>query len=530
MIIDEYNPWQFPEDPFDYRELVGNATGIGEIPVEKLGKKIAVIGAGCAGLCAAYELMKIGLKPEVYESARYPDGSPRIGGRIYTYRFPGDPNAFAELGGMRFPPTSRTLTYYMDRFDIDYSLPFPDPLLVPTTLFMDGARYFIPVGGELPSDIRKASDAWLDLITPMVKEMASVWDDPELREQQWGQFVDRYIHKSFFDVLVACGMSNREIKLFGSLGLGTGGFDSLFQISFLEMLRLVICKWEVDQRLIKGGADRVPMSFWTGERECRHWGVTSLKKMHGGEPLPAVKEIFTPPQPHEKVSVIDTKGDKREYDAVIVSCSPRALEAGIKVNYETFSPRVWNALKHIHMINSGKVFVRTKTAFWKDKNPADTINCTISDEIIRGTYLFDFDNTPSGVICLSYAWEDSAIKFDALSHEERVETCIRTLEKIYGKDVISAHMEESISFYWEQAAGFNGAFKLTYPGQYDYQKALYHQPFTPAAPDHNGVFLAGDTVSWAGGWLEGALHSGLDAAMATIGRLGGSAPSKEGEL
>jgi monoamine oxidase len=88
---DQYDPWQIPDNIFDYVQLVSQSDGIGEIPGEKLGSEIAIIGAGCAGLCAAYELMKIGLHPVVYESAVNADGTPRIGGRMNSYRFPGDP-------------------------------------------------------------------------------------------------------------------------------------------------------------------------------------------------------------------------------------------------------------------------------------------------------------------------------------------------------------------------------------------------------------------------------------------------------
>jgi len=88
--------------------------------------------------------MKIGLHPIIYESDKSPDNTPRIGGRAYTWRFPGDPKALAELGAMRIPPVHKTITWYMDKFNIDYSKPFPDPLLVPTTLYFKGKKYFIP--------------------------------------------------------------------------------------------------------------------------------------------------------------------------------------------------------------------------------------------------------------------------------------------------------------------------------------------------------------------------------------------------
>jgi tryptophan 2-monooxygenase len=126
-----------------------------------------------------YELMKIGLHPVVYESARNADGTPRIGGRMYTYRFPGDPKALAELGAMRFPPTQRTFIFYVDKFGLDYSRRFPDPLVVPTSLFFKGQKYFIPVNGKLPPDIQRAVNAWKAFIRPLVDKMLRVRNKPQ---------------------------------------------------------------------------------------------------------------------------------------------------------------------------------------------------------------------------------------------------------------------------------------------------------------------------------------------------------------
>jgi monoamine oxidase len=59
---------------------------------------VTVIGAGVAGLVAAYELEQLGYTVEVIEA------SSRIGGRIFTHRFGSGPEApIAELGAMRIP-------------------------------------------------------------------------------------------------------------------------------------------------------------------------------------------------------------------------------------------------------------------------------------------------------------------------------------------------------------------------------------------------------------------------------------------
>ena len=80
-------------------------------------------------------------------------------------------------------------------------------------------------------------------------------------------------------------------------------------------------------------------------------------------------------------------------------------------------------------------------------------------------------------------------------------------------DPLSDQVVESVSISWEEMKGYNGAFKLTQPGQYAYQQSLCQQPFTPSPQRHTGVYLSGDTTSWAGGWVEGAFRSGLDAAI-----------------
>jgi tryptophan 2-monooxygenase len=118
--------------------------------------------------------MKIGLHPVVYESAVNADGSSRIGGYMNSYRCPGDPKAIAELGAMRFPPTQKTFNFYQDKFGFDYSRKFPDPLVVPTTLFFKDKKHFIPVDGKLPPAIQRAVRASKAFIQPQVDKMIRV--------------------------------------------------------------------------------------------------------------------------------------------------------------------------------------------------------------------------------------------------------------------------------------------------------------------------------------------------------------------
>ena len=75
-----------PDFPFAYDDWLAHSDGLGSIPADKHGTSVAIVGAGVSGLVAAYELMRMGLRPVVYESGR-------IGGRLRSEPFQNAPNA-----------------------------------------------------------------------------------------------------------------------------------------------------------------------------------------------------------------------------------------------------------------------------------------------------------------------------------------------------------------------------------------------------------------------------------------------------
>ena len=108
-----------PDFPFPYDDYLGHTAGIGSVPEDMYGTEVAVVGAGLSGLVAAYELMKMGLKPVVYESAR-------IGGRLRAGTQPGQAGPVADLGGMRFPTSGRSFFHYADLVGVrDPAVPQP---------------------------------------------------------------------------------------------------------------------------------------------------------------------------------------------------------------------------------------------------------------------------------------------------------------------------------------------------------------------------------------------------------------------
>lgn len=112
-----------PDFPYAYDDFLAHPAGLGQIPATEHGTEVAVIGGGLSGIVAAYELMKMGLKPVVYEADQ-------IGGRLRTVGFEGTPagasDLTAEMGAMRFPPSSTALQHYIDMVDLK-TRAFPNP-------------------------------------------------------------------------------------------------------------------------------------------------------------------------------------------------------------------------------------------------------------------------------------------------------------------------------------------------------------------------------------------------------------------
>lgn len=521
-----------PDFPFPYDDFVRHTDGIGSVPADTFGTEVAIVGGGMAGLIAAYELMKMGLRPVIYESAE-------LGGRMRGKRF-GSDGPVADLGGMRFPLSSQTFFHYVDMLGLDTS-PFPNPLTPAsssTVVELAGKAHYAQTTGDLPQFFQDMAQAWSDCLEERAhfgEMQAAIADrDFEKIKKIWNDLVPRFDGTSFYGYLES-SKAFSELpfeyrEAFGQVGFGTGGWDTNYPDSILELLRVVYVDADDHQQRILGGADQVPYGLWRHVPEgIAHWPEgTSLASLHGGSPRGAVAAIARNADGN-RIDITDKWGNTSSYAAVISTCQSWLLSARIDCQEDLFSHKLWMAMERSHYMQASKTFVMVDRPFWKDVDPTtgrDVMSTTLTDRITRGTYLIDDGPDKPAAICLSYTWNDDALKWMPLDPNERVRMMLHSLGQIYpGVDIAAHIVGEPITVSWEADPNFMGAFSDNLPGHYRYQERLYtHFMQADFPPEHRGIFLAGDDISWTGGWVEGAVTTGLNAVWGVMHQLGGRSP------
>src|SRR6202142_3948783 len=186
-----------PDFPFPFDDWITHPAGLGSIPAERLGEEVAIVGAGISGLVAAYELMKLGVKPVVYEASR-------IGGRLRSQAVGGAEGMVADLGGMRFPVSSTSFYHYVDMLGLE-TRPFPNPLTEAagsTVIDLEGATHYARTLEDLPPLFTEVAAAWAQALEEVrftaIQDAIRTRDVPALKSC-WNDLVLRWDDRTFYD-------------------------------------------------------------------------------------------------------------------------------------------------------------------------------------------------------------------------------------------------------------------------------------------------------------------------------------------
>ena len=113
------------------------------------GNRVVILGAGLAGLTAAYRLMSEGYEVIVLE------GQDRVGGRVLTVRDGFEAGGHAEMGATRIFSTHTATLKYVDLFRLGPLVPYGSG---DSAFYMRGRR-FMPLPASQPWPIADMSEA-----------------------------------------------------------------------------------------------------------------------------------------------------------------------------------------------------------------------------------------------------------------------------------------------------------------------------------------------------------------------------------
>ena len=196
------------------------------------------------------------------------------------------------------------------------------------------------------------------------------------------------------------------------------------------------------------------------------------------------------------------------WDAVIVTTPVHILrqimfEPAANTTTPPLPHEFYNAITDIWYGPSTKIMLQCKTRFWEKYNITGGFSRTTLPIGQLHYPTRDPINSFTEGILLVYTWKSEALLFGSLDPQAAVDETIRQITEIHPE------MATEYDYVWAVEPWYNepsaqGAYCLLKPDQFMNVRWLMY-------PWEN-VYFAGEAISFAAGWIQGALESGLRAA------------------
>lgn len=444
-------------------------------------KRVIIIGAGLAGMSAAYELIQAGHDVTILEARL------RAGGRVQTLREPFSDGMYAEAGAMYVPDSHDWTLKYVKLFDVALD-PVPHSDLS-TLLRMRGRQVELKPNAKVAwpfnlKDDERALDRrglWEKYVVPVLKELenddlATDWPPPSLK---------KYDQMSFAEFLRRRGASPDAVSIM-NLGLASGLGDGGEAVSALDLMREAMHREQTKHvSTIKGGSDQLPQAFARRLVDKIHYGAAVISIAHNSD---GVRVVYS------------RAGERQTMKADRLICAvPFSVLRNIPVT-PGFSLPKQQAIRDLQYTSVSRVYVQTKKRFWLDQGWGGQ---AATDLPIMSMY----QRTPNlpgrrGII-ESYTTGPRARQITAMPDSERVKFVLRYMSMV--QPAMAENFEGGASKCWDEDVWSRGAYAWFKPGQMT--SLLPH-----IARAEGRIHFAGEHASAWPGWMQGAFESGNRAA------------------
>ncbi|HVF68634.1 MAG TPA: NAD(P)/FAD-dependent oxidoreductase [Pyrinomonadaceae bacterium] len=443
-------------------------------------KKVVVIGAGVAGLAAAYELTGAGHDVTVLEARG------RAGGRVQTMREQFSDGLYAEAGAMNVYDTHDWTMKYVKLFGLALDASAPSTLA--SVVYLRGRRLVSKQGQaieyplELTAEEKKMGrrGMWEKYVLPAARDVGD-YDAPG-----WpSAALLKYDRVTFTEFLRAQGASHAAAELLGLGALGAFG-DGAGTVSALVLLREIAHRSKVKQNYyIRGGTDLLPRAFASKLSE----------RIRYGAPVVGIE------QDSDGVRVAYLHAGSRETFAAdrVVCTVPFSVLRRIKVSPD-FTREKRRAVEEMPYTSVARAYLQTSSKFWLEEGLTGTATTDLSNMLV-------FDGAPGQSlrrgILEAYFAGPQARRLTAMREPERVLSTLASVEKVHPR--VRREFEVGATKCWDEDEWARGAYAWYRPGQMS--SLLPH-----VARAEGRIHFAGEHASSTFGWMQGAIESGNRAA------------------
>lgn len=520
-----------PEDFINIVNLLSPPAEITQVanPSSLSSITIGIIGAGLAGLSAAYELRKLGANITIYDAEKN-----RVGGRVYTHYFDYQKLLFGELGAMRIPVSHETTWHYINLFNLNtesLSAQKSNPFIYANNIRMRRnnsnniiQEYLYPMY-DLTEDERNTP--WDELTSYAVETTLNNLSSEQRSEilKILPQYSEEYASVSKMsarEIFEMLGLSQGFINLLNSVDPFTSAFLNLgfdetlsgsYTLDFLNTYRIV------------DGMVKLPMAFYNSLANKSPKEINLPPEKLGNVKIKLghiVNGITFSPQ-MDKINIRYINPNNTNYiesfDYVICSIPYTTLREIELKPY--FSTQKMQAIKEFNYIDAQKTLFYNRIRFWEENKYYGNINGGISfTDLPIQSIIYPPDHikceenencsyTEPGVLLASYNLGQDSTRLCNQNPNNRFNLIKQNVAEVHGlpPEYIETTIQSYKTVHWNNEEWARGAFASGYPEQkINFAYSMLQPEF------NNRIFFAGEHTSTKPGWMQGALYTGKDAA------------------
>jgi len=443
-------------------------------------QKVIVVGAGIAGLVAAFELMQSGHDVTVMEARMRP------GGRIHTLRDEFADGLHAEAGAIDFGDAYTVLQHYIGAFNLPFNEDGATGKVsgAKDVYYLNNKRYLVPSGSELnwpyplSAEERKLGlrGLWDRYVTPVIQSIGNPadagWPNSTARELD-GVTLNEFLRKQ--------GASDAVIAVLRMTLLGED-YDHVTALQ--DMVWQPFFDRNTKWMNLKGGNDLLPKAFAERLGKRMHYGV-ALRKLA---------------QDRDRVRLSVTHGgavEQVEADRVILAI-PFSTLRNVELD-DSFSAQKRAVISKLRYDSVTHVYLQSRSRFWIEQGISGFANTDLPIRVILN--YTEAQPGPRAILGIENAGTNSRLAA-AMKPEERIRWSLENVKKVYPE--MAENFEGGTSVVWDEEPWSLGATAYFGPGEMTTM-------FPHVASVEGRVHFAGEHTSTLF-VMEGAAQSGVRAA------------------